>query len=233
MRVQYKTKISKAILRSIYNLPDENYFNFPIYRYFKDEGHADALTKGYVWLSTLKTCREYEDTEQGDKQEALLNIGVSHIQGSGNDKEFIDNAMSIGIKVTKEAEGMIITNSHREISVSDGYVLCTSTQYSEKLREKFGEYCVKIDNPFLLAETIHQQLSIDTRIKSSHQGLINYCERSYFDKKPPTVHVGFIKPPFPYAYQKEHRLLYIPDDCSRLEPRGIDCPYLKDIFIKL
>lgn|GEM_PF-1328226 len=43
-----------------------------LFRFFKERKHAEDLVAGRVWLSTLKTCRNYEDPEQGDSKEGHL-----------------------------------------------------------------------------------------------------------------------------------------------------------------
>lgn len=233
MSSTYKTKVSQAILRKIHNLPAEKDFNFSVYRFFQKEEHADALVNGHIWLSTIERCRAYEDAEQGDKWEASLNVGLSMISGGGNDHDFVSSAKSIGVRVEPEAEHMIITNSRSEYLVNDGYVLCATTHFSEEVRDKFGKYCVEIQNPFVFAELVSHHLSIDENITYSYHGKINYGERTFVDRNPPSTHIGFIKPPFPYAYQKEYRFLYIPDENKNLKPRIVYCPLLENICRKI
>lgn len=50
--------------------PEQNPFNGrPLWRFFGEVAHADALARGEVWLSTFARCRVYEDSEQGDAGE--------------------------------------------------------------------------------------------------------------------------------------------------------------------
>jgi hypothetical protein len=55
--------------------------NESIYRFFSEEYQANALAQGEVWLSTLETCRAYEDPAQGDLEEAHETYNSGHAVG--------------------------------------------------------------------------------------------------------------------------------------------------------
>ena len=55
-----------------------------VYRFFKELSHAQALLNGQVWLSTLNTCRQYENNAQGDQLEATRVISHGSFQGPFN-----------------------------------------------------------------------------------------------------------------------------------------------------
>lgn len=69
-------------------LAEVNPFNGrPLYRYFDTPEHADALTQGYVWISTLQKCRQYENEHQGDRGEGLQYYHSGTVTDSDRDYE--------------------------------------------------------------------------------------------------------------------------------------------------
>lgn len=60
-----------------------------VYRFFKEKSHAEALCNGDVWLSTIETCRRYEDPLQGDPDEAIQTYNSGFISGGSDDSRFV------------------------------------------------------------------------------------------------------------------------------------------------
>src|SRR5690606_38160050 len=68
-----------------------------VYRFFQEEWQADALARGDVWLSTLETCRAYENPEQGDSEEGYETYNSGHAVGDSSDPELVEVARRSGI----------------------------------------------------------------------------------------------------------------------------------------
>ncbi len=121
-----------------------------VYRFFMKENEAEALTRGQVWISTLKTCRNYENPEQGDPQEAYETYSSGYIKGDGNDPDFVARALKSGIYIDPSCRGGTIDNCSETTYIVDSYILCTTKVFSpEKLSDTFGRYCVEITDPLL------------------------------------------------------------------------------------
>jgi len=70
-----------------------------VYRFFQKEWQATAFLSGNVWISTIKKCREYEDSERGDKEEAHEIIKSGYLQGDSNDLNFVKNSKTMGVEI--------------------------------------------------------------------------------------------------------------------------------------
>jgi hypothetical protein len=196
-----------------------------IYRFFKEAWQADALAQGDIWLSTLNTCRAYEDPEQGDSEEAHETYNSGHAVGGSDDPQFVEVARRSGIHIGPGCSNITISNNTRKTSIPDAYVLCTTTEFSpDKLSDTFGKYCVEITNPrqfFILAS---ESLESVTSIRQAVAGKVIYKDRFYSGVKSPPGPIGFVKPPDLYASQKEFRLLWIPKSTIEMAPFLLKCP---------
>jgi hypothetical protein len=201
-----------------------------IYRFFKEEGQADSLARGDVWLSTLITCRGYEDPEQGDSEEAHEAYNSGHAVGGSDDPEFVERARRSGIHIGPGCSNGTIDNNTRSSSLPDAYVLCTTTEFSpEKLSETFGKYCVEITNPREFFVTVSENLESQTAIKEAAAGKIIYKDRSYSGLESPPGPIGFVKPPDLYASQKEFRFLWLPEKSKEITPFLLKCPKISHL----
>ena len=87
---------------------DKAYHNNCIYRFFKEEWQADELVKGNVWISTIETCREYEDPMQGDPDEATMVYNSGTIAGDGDDPNVQLIARRTGISIGNNCKNITI-----------------------------------------------------------------------------------------------------------------------------
>lgn len=196
-----------------------------VYRFFQEEWQADALARGDVWLSTLETCRAYENPEQGDCEEGHETYNSGHAVGGSSDPEFVEVARRSGIHIGPGCSNITISNNTRKSVLPDAYVLCSTTEFSpEKLGETFGRYCVEITNPRLFFIAASEVLERIVSIREAAAGKVIYKNRLYTGMEHPPGPIGFVKPPDLYASQKEFRLLWIPREDSGLNPFLLKCP---------
>jgi hypothetical protein len=205
--------------------------NESIYRFFSEEYQANALAQGEVWLSTLETCRAYEDTAQGDPEEAHETYNSGYAVGGSDDPSFVERARRSGIHIGPGCSNMTVNNCSNRVSLPDAFVLCTTVEFSpEKLSETFGKYCVEITNPRAFFIGVSKQLEDHAFIKEAAAGKVIYKDRKYTGLESPPGPIGFVKPPDVYSSQNEFRFLWVPENnASRLTPFLLKCPELSSI----
>jgi len=201
-----------------------------VYRFFKKESEAEALTRGEVWLSTLATCRKYEDPKQGDPEEAHETYNSGYAVGGSGDPEFVEVARRSGIHIGLGCSNGIISNNTRKTVLPDAYVLCTTIEFSpEKLSETFGRYCVEITNSREFFINVSVLLEKSVAINKAVAGKVIYKDRHYTGMEAPPGPIGFVKPPDLYASQKEFRFLWVPKTPDGIEPFLLDCPKVSQL----
>jgi len=216
--------LSQSSSRSLVQLDEHNQY---VYRFFHEEWQADALEQGDVWLSTLETCRAYENPEQGDAEEAHETYNSGHVVDGSSDPELIEVARRSGIHIGPGCSKITISNNRRKSVLLDAYVFCTTTEFSpEKLGEIFGRYCVKITNPRQFFVSVSEVLEGTVSIRKAAAGNVIYKDRLYAGMEHPPGPIGFVKPPDLYASQKEFRFLWVPRETKGLSPFLIKCPLI-------
>lgn len=205
-------------------------YNEPIYRFFPEEWQAESLCKGNVWMSTLETCRQYEDPLQGDPEEATHTYNSGHIFGGSDDPAFVEMAARSGVYIGPGCSGITISSCKNIQRISDAYVLCTTKEFSpQNLSNTFGNYCVKISNPTEFFKLISIALHKKRKIREGSMGLVQYKDRDYTGLQPPPGPIGFVKPSDKYSPQKEFRLLWIPEDFESINPFLLECPEVSEL----
>jgi hypothetical protein len=196
-----------------------------IYRFFAEAHHAEALLLGNVWISTLSSCRNYEDPKQGDPEEAHETYYSGYAVGGSDDPRFVEVANRSGIKIGSNCIDIQISNCRRRTSIPDAYVLCTTTDYSpEKFSGTFGSNCVKITNIKRFFIAISNEIKKSNAIREFCAGKVIYKQRSYCEMECPPGKIGFVKPYDLYSEQKEFRFLWIPEKTDKLQPFLLKCP---------
>lgn len=208
----------------------ERHANIParVYRFFKEEKYANALAAGEVYLSTLDTCRKYEDSLQGDPGEAEHTYHCAKIEGVTANPSIIKIAQRLGIDFQHKnnEKRVVLENCTSIFRIPDAFVLCTTTVFApEMLGETFGKYCVEISNPFLFSDVVMVELRKKIELKSSAIGHITYRERSYRELEESPGEFGFVKP-LQYKDQLEYRLLYIPKSLDPIKGILLSIPAL-------
>lgn len=201
-----------------------------IFRFFQEEWQAKALINGDVWISTLETCRGYEDPEQGDAGEATMTYNSGTITGDGDNPDVQLIASRIRISLEPGVKNITMSNNTSHTRLPDAYVLCTTDDFSpDKLSETFGKYCVKINNPKLFFEIVTKSLKKQTRLRESVLGKVIYDDRYYQHTENPPGPIGFVKPRDKYSDQSEVRMLWVPEDIRSLKPFSLSCPKVAEL----
>nr|WP_181718434.1 hypothetical protein [Psychrobacter sp.]QJS05137.1 hypothetical protein [Psychrobacter sp.] len=201
-----------------------------VYRFFKEEEHADALARGDVYLSTLDICRAYEDAEQGDSQEAYETYLSGNLSGDGDDHEFVEKARRSGIGIGPGSRDIKIINCSNTVSLPDAYVLCTTTEFlPENLNEKFGKYCVEIKDPRKFFVAVSKKINSISAIREAAIREIIYADRNYTGMEQTPGPIGFVKPSTPYKKQKEFRFLWLMENMGQLNPPLLKCPEVSSL----
>ena len=209
-------------------------YNDPIYRFFPEKWQAEALCKGDVWISSLETCRGYEDPLQGDSEEATHTYHSGHIVGGSDDKDFITMASRSGIQIGEGCSNITISDARNIQKLPDAYVLCTTKEFSpEKLSDTFGNYCVKISNPASFFKLVSISLNKQQEIQEGGMGLVQYKNRNYTGLQNPPGPIGFVKPSDQYASQAEFRLLWIPKIHQNIKPFLLNCPEISTLCTEI
>ncbi len=204
-------------------------YNEPIYRFFPEQWQAESLCKGNVWISTLETCRQYEDPLQGDPEEATHTYNSGYIHGDSDNPAFVKIAARSGIRI-EGCPDSTISDCTRIQQLPDAYVLCTTRDFCpENLSNTFGCYCVKISNPAEFFKRASVALNKHRKIREGGMGLVKYTDRSYTGLQSPPGPIGFVKPRDQYEAQKEFRLLWIPENLEAIKPFLLECPEVSEL----
>ena len=223
-------KIEQANSEVISKLVSIDGYNNPIYRFFPEKWQAEALCQGKVWISTLETCRSYEDPLQGDSEEATQIYKSGHIVGGGSDSNFVEMASRCGIAIGENCTNITISNGTNTQKLPDAFVLCTTREFKpESLSDTFGSYCVQISNPVEFFKRSSIELNKYIEIKEGGMGLVQYKDRIYTGLETPPGPVGFVKPSDIYSTQKEFRMLWIPTKKSAIKPFLLKCPEISEL----
>lgn len=197
-----------------------------VYRFFKEKCHAEALCNGDVWLSTIETCRRYEDPLQGDPDEAIQNYSSGIISGGSSDPHFVSAAANAGIHIGPNCSGITIQNCSSFNKMPNAFVLCTTMEFQpENLNDIFGHYCVEISNTKEFFDFITAKLNQLLPIRWGAMGAVKYGKNSFYGYQPPPGQIGFVKDRDKYSPQKEFRFLWVPEEFD-IQPRLVKCPEL-------
>ena len=196
-----------------------------VYRFFNDPSHADALAAGKVWLSTLETCRRYEDPRQGDPEEGFVTYNSGHAVGNSGDKDFELIAARSGIHIGPGCANITLSNNIAVRHLSDAIVLCTTELFDPNaLSETFGRYCVAISDPRRLFALMTDQLRRVYNVAEAAYGRVIYKDRFYTGLQEPPGPIGFVKPPDKYQDQHEVRFLWTVKEQQKLQPFLLEVP---------
>lgn len=202
-----------------------------IYRYIKEEIYAEKMMKGYLYISTFQNCRDYEEAERGDKYENYLRYSSGTVSGKPNDPAVKHIAENLGISFGDSSEGDIhISHCVHNIRYKDALVLCTSTDYTSAMMDKFGKHCIAITNVPLFYKLVSEFLIENYSVYRGIAGSTIYNDRWYSGlEKPPKSHIELMKPKI-YAWQKEFRLVWHPFQRKNLSAIEIYSEELKQVF---
>lgn len=201
-----------------------------VYRFFEEEWQADALCRGDVWISTLETCRKYEDALQGDPYEAMHTYRSGAVSGNGTDPGFVEVARRSGIYIAPSVRNFSISGVTIVHSIPDAYVLCTTKEFNpEILSDTFGGYCVQIFNLPIFFERITTAINKKVCLERGSYADVKYRSRDFTGLNPPPGRLGFVKKIDGYSTQKEFRFLWEPKITDNLEPFLVTCPSVAEL----
>lgn len=204
--------------------------NLSVFRYFDEAWKADALAAGDVWVSTLGECRKYENSAQGDREEAHETYNSGYIRGNGDNPALVEIGRRCGIEIGPGCQNITLSNNTRITSIPDAYVLCTTRGFVDgRLTEDFGQYCVEITNPMLFFQCVSSKLMSDIAMSSVAAGEVIYSDRYYRGLQKPPGPIGFVKPADQYASQNEFRFLWVPRSTNDLSPFLLPVPEVASI----
>jgi hypothetical protein len=196
-----------------------------VYRFFKESTHADAFASGIIRLSTLETCRAYEDPYQGDPDEAVHRYNSGHAVGGSDDAAFKLIAERSGIFIGPGCSNVTVSDCHSVRRLPDAFVLCTTEQFDPaRLSDTFGRYCVEIERPQDFFRLLTGSLSKLHAVRESAFGRVIYRERSFAGLQDPPGPIGFVKPPDRYNSQREVRFLWTSLTGTPLVPFELHAP---------
>lgn len=197
-----------------------------VYRFFKEKWQAEALCRGEIWLSTLETCRNYEDPLQGDPDEATQSYSSGFLSGGSSDHRFVAAAANAGIVIGPGCSNITINNCRSQTRLPDAFVLCTTREFQpENLNDTFGHYCVEISNLFEFFDILTVGLHKEVPLVECAMGNTRYSSTHFSGYHLPPGPLGFVKNKDKYAAQKEFRFLFRPD-VQKINPMLIRCPDL-------
>ena len=227
IRVKQKKKnsLTPVLPKDVLFLDD---YTGPVYRFFSEEWQAEDFIQGKLYLSTLEVCRGYEDAKQGDKEEGHQTYHTGHISGGSDDPDFVEKARRASVGIGPDCTNISIKDCTNTTFIKDAYVLCTTTEFSpEILSDTFGKYCVEIKHPRRFFLAVSKRVHTIATIKEAAMGNIIYKDRTYTGLDRPPGPMGFVKPSFPYADQKEFRFMWYVGEDFELQPFVLDCPEIK------
>ena len=202
---------------------DTNLLIGSVYRCFKEASHAETLCNGQIWISTLETCKHYEDLLQGDPEEAHLIYNTGSVNGGSEDRNFVEIAARAGIMIGPGCSNISISDCTNTTRIPDGFVLCTTSLFDPATFKTFGEACVEIREPRQFFECVTRAMSIHHTITQAAFGSIIYQHREYTGLQSPPGPLGFVKPDR-YSPQKEVRFLWLVESRSTLQPFLLNVP---------
>lgn len=206
---------------------------WPVYRFFRERKHAEQLAQGFVWLSTLGSCRAYEEDGRGDADEATQVYRSGEVSGAGADRHVQHVAYHSGVKIeispgTKINHVSIIDATYLRGS-KDAFALCASQKFDPSCMETFGPYCAEISRPRSFLWLVTKRLGLQQSLGEAIMGKIRYLDRSYSGLQTQPGVLGFVKPA-QFASQLELRMLWTIRGKGRtLEPETVACPEIRTL----
>lgn len=196
-----------------------------LYRFFQHDWEAECLVAGRVWVTTLETCRRFEDAERGDAGEGTLQYNSGVVTGDSSDPIVRIVAERVGVRFFASVTSMVISGNTRVETLADGYVMCTTELPSKQLEKTLGPHCVRIDQPFLFFRKITRAIQATVPLRRASIGRITYADRTFDGVSDPPGRIGFVKPSDIYAKQQELRMLWVPvQPREALAPFLVECP---------
>jgi hypothetical protein len=174
----------------------------PIYRFLGEPGFARDLQMGKVRISTLSRCRTIEDAGRQDAGEGSKVHNTRRVLGNGDDPALQGLLRRHGILD-------VTFNIQAEVRVEHAFVLCFTERNDSFARARFGKCGVEFSEPGrLFSELTKAICARGYRVVLATASRVHYRERVFHgdDLSPPLTEL--LKPPAPYADEKEVRFVW-------------------------
>lgn len=204
-----------------------------VYRFFPAEEHADALIKGRVWVSTLETCRAFEDRQRGDKDEGTSKYNSGTATGDSADTLLQFISTRAGIYIGPSCSNITVSNNTRKTRIPDGWLLCATERYAPDRMEGFGKFCVEIQQADEFFRRLTALIGSEYAISEALHGPVLYASREFRFTDPQPGPLGFVKPVDDYEQQQEYRMLWQPKDSSSIQPREWRCDAIRELVHRI
>jgi hypothetical protein len=206
-----------------------------VYRIIHGAGYADSLAAGEVYLSTLSECRKHEDPERGDTREAKRTYHTGPDRVFGKDAQGSHVFKQLGPRVfSGPVDGVSLADCSATVQILDAFVLCTSAFYLPDDLASLGKQCVRIDRPRQFFEIVTREVAKKYPIGPPDIRRVIYAPRDYSGMESPSGDLGFVKPPDPYAKQREVRMLWVLSGKPRtLKPEIFHCPEVAHLCTRI
>jgi hypothetical protein len=199
----------------------------PLFRGFEDATWADDLASGRVWITTVVTCRKFED-QRGDVGEATLTYRSGAVQGDSTDSDLRTVAKRAGITFTgSPVRNIRIVDCIGETILPDAYLLC----FSRKQFTKFGTHHVRIDDPRAFLIAVDRSLRQRGNVDRGQMRAVQYGEREYRHLEPGPKSIPAFTKPLRFIDEEEVRMLWTVN--AAIEPFLLDCPEVRPYCTRL
>lgn len=188
-----------------------------LYRYLPSEEYFNAFLQGRIWISTIDTCRNTEDPLRVDAGEASQTYNISRFDGDWDDKEMQIVAARLGYEVPPGARNITMAYNTTVTRMPNFHLLCASTSFSPHLLAKFGQFCIRINQPATLLERIG--LALGAGIWKGELRGVRYGERTFVDLQTAPDDIGYLKP-LKYYREAESRFSWYSTQ-NVVEPREV------------
>ncbi|SFJ99107.1 hypothetical protein SAMN04488079_103236 [Methylophaga sulfidovorans] len=197
-----------------------------------EESHAESMLQGNVYLSTLETCRRYENEERGDRYEGYSLYSSGTVSGLGSDPHMKTVASRLGVEMSPDSMGSFMW-CKSESRLTDSFILCTTDKFNRSMCKDFGDYCVEIRHLPHFYMLMSRLLKEKYNIGHGLAGYALYKDRWYegleSPPEPPTS-VVLLKPER-YKHQREYRFSWNPvPNKGNLKPFTVSSEQLKPFF---
>lgn len=193
-----------------------------VFRYLADRDHAEAFCSGYIWLSTFNQIR-HADSGRADKDDGQLLYSLTSVTPDtpAADREVIRHRIepAIGEPLNDTLENVHVFRQH-----PDAYVLCTTLREERKMRDRFGQFCVRISHPYAFFKCVTSMLlEKGVLLEADDFAPVQYAGRSFADANPEVGQVAFANVPG-NAFEREARMVWTPRSRDSLPPMLLHVP---------
>ncbi len=193
-----------------------------IYRYLNDAEHAHDFCQGRIWLSTLDEIRDpnhpRSDVQEATSEYVVTDLGPHTPSGQAAlIQEHIKGFISGEVRIQDVAF---------RTSVANAFVLCTSIQNSKRMRNRFGQHCVRIADPAGFLQAVAEALYDVVPILNASADFMQYDGRSGGDGYTPVANPMLSNVPG-NSDEREYRLWWNPEThVKHISPLKLNAPIL-------